>query len=235
MLGRPLQAFSQLAAQIGQAIVLHLQQQGHRPIAIDIRGTQITPQAHAGDALCIDLPRTAVLAHMHARYGFQGKKEEEKSSAPVSTTETRIRAALMEAIRTAISSALPSSSTTPHHVQCWEWKGFLHIGDSAPTLLTITMDRATSHLVSVHVSKAQKPAIPPGKPSAPMAPLPIQLVAQLAEKNITAADVQALQPGAVLPIALERTIVLLNDTPMLSACVAEHQGKLHLTAFETLE
>jgi hypothetical protein len=39
----------------------------------------------------------------------------------------------------------------------------------------------------------------------------------------------------VLPIALGTTTVLINGEALLAATVTEHQGKLHLTAFETLE
>ena len=235
MLGRPLQAFSQLAAQIGQAIVLHLQKQGHRHIPIEVCGAKITPQTQASDALHIDLPRPVVLAHMEARYGFQGSQPQMEGNAPVSTTEKRIQAALIEAVRAAVMSALPLSTHQPHHVQCWKWEGYVRIGGAEPSLLSIAMDKATSHQVNACIAQTSQPVAPKNATAAPLAPLPIQLVAQLAEKSITAADVQALQPGTVLPITLERTVVLLNNAPMLSASVAEHQGKLHLTAFETLE
>ena len=59
--------------------------------------------------------------------------------------------------------------------------------------------------------------------------------ALLLEKTVTAADIQQLHVGSVLPIHLERARVALNGQAMLTASVAEHQGKLHLTAFETLE
>jgi hypothetical protein len=32
-----------------------------------------------------------------------------------------------------------------------------------------------------------------------------------------------------------RAVTLINGAPLLRATVAEHQGKLHLTAFETLD
>ena len=61
------------------------------------------------------------------------------------------------------------------------------------------------------------------------------MTARLLEKTVSTADVQTLRTGSVLPIALGATTVLLNGEALLAATVTEHQGKLHLTAFETLE
>lgn len=236
LLGRPVQVFEALASLLGQRIAQQLQQTGHRSIALTVREAQFIPAprkaSNETEQLCIDLSRHTVQALMAQRYGFTCQSSDlTESTAAVSATELRIARSLHDAIERAVHHTLPSAeaATTP---QPWQWQGQIQVGDLPPQMLSIGLTPATNASLEHLVAQHRKPlrATP-----ASNEPLMVELQALLAQKTITAADMQQLRVGSMLPITLDRAKVLLNGQVMLSASVAEHQGTLHLTAFETLE
>lgn len=241
MLGRPVQAFDQLAALLAHRVEAHMQQTGHRPVAIRIGHAHFTPLRAAAPAqLHTTLARATVQAHMAARYGFvQDNAGATADTQPAGPTEQRIAAALLEAVRTATRETLtlptaPPAGTAP--ASTWQWQAQIQVADSAWQPLHTELDTASSlaleHLALQLRRNRQTQAPLHGTPAAP---LHVSLSARLLEKTVSTAAIQALRTGSVLPIALGRTTVLINGEALLSASVAEHQGKLHLTAFETLE
>jgi flagellar motor switch protein FliM len=72
-----------------------------------------------------------------------------------------------------------------------------------------------------------------------MPPLParlqLKLTAHLTSKEIPLGDLLEMRVGDVIPIMLGRTDVLLDDSCLFTATVAENQGKLCLTYFEDVE
>lgn len=243
MLGRPLQAFDHVAAQVANAVLEQLQHSGFRPVAMRLEDAQFSPlraNSDEGDAgLQAHIARASVQAHMAARYGFAADADASSSDAlPPSATEMRITAALQAAVCEGVQTALalPHEVPSPLHSQRWQWTAQLHIGAQPPSPLQVELDVLHSHYLEARVARFRHEVLHTRSAPACAAPaLHITLVARLTEKEFSAADIQALQLGSVLPISLGRATVLLNDEAMLSASVAEHQGKLHLTAFETLE
>jgi flagellar motor switch protein FliM len=81
--------------------------------------------------------------------------------------------------------------------------------------------------------KAQK------KNSAPPQPLParlqLALTARLLEKEVTLGTLLDLRVGDVIPVTLGVTDVLIGDSRLFTAGVAEHKGKLCLTSFKDVE
>ena len=129
-----------------------------------------------------------------------------------------------------------AAAQSPITASTWQWQAQIQVADSAWQPLNIALDSACCQALEQQVLQLRRtrPASPSATPK-PATPLHIQLTARLLEKTVTTADVQALRTGSVLPIALGATTVLLNGEALLAATVTEHQGKLHLTAFETLE
>lgn len=70
-------------------------------------------------------------------------------------------------------------------------------------------------------------------------PLPsrmrIRLTARLIEKEVTVGSVLDLRAGDVLPIRMGPADVLVGDSRLFTARVAEHKGRLCLTSFEDAE
>jgi flagellar motor switch protein FliM len=65
--------------------------------------------------------------------------------------------------------------------------------------------------------------------------LQVKLEGRLASKEITLANLFDLQVGDVIPVAVGRADVLLDEARLFTAVVAEHKGKLCLTSFEDTE
>jgi flagellar motor switch protein FliM len=73
----------------------------------------------------------------------------------------------------------------------------------------------------------------PGEPLASR--LEVKLDGCLVSKEITLATLFGLQVGDVIPVALGRADVVLDNSRLFTAAVAEHKGKLCLTSFEDAE
>ena len=73
----------------------------------------------------------------------------------------------------------------------------------------------------------------------PQAPLPnrlpLTLQARLLEQELPLGTLLDLHVGDVLPVRLGLADVLVDDSRLFKAAVAEHQGKLCLTSFEDAE
>ena len=72
-----------------------------------------------------------------------------------------------------------------------------------------------------------------GEPLA--ARLEVLLEGRLVSKEVTLAALFGLQVGDVIPVSVGRADVLLDDSRLFTAAVAEHKGKLCLTSFEDAE
>jgi flagellar motor switch protein FliM len=65
--------------------------------------------------------------------------------------------------------------------------------------------------------------------------LEVTLEGRLVSKEVTLATLFGLQVGDVIPVSVGRTDVLLDESRLFTAAVAEHKGKLCLTSFEDAE
>jgi len=65
--------------------------------------------------------------------------------------------------------------------------------------------------------------------------LRVKLEGRLVSKEVTLATLFGLKVGDVIPVAVGRADVLLDDSRLFTAAVAEHKGKLCLTSFEDAE
>jgi flagellar motor switch protein FliM len=65
--------------------------------------------------------------------------------------------------------------------------------------------------------------------------LSVKLEGRLVSKEVTLATLFDLKVGDVIPVSVGRADVLLDDSRLFTAAVAEHKGKLCLTSFEDAE
>lgn len=65
--------------------------------------------------------------------------------------------------------------------------------------------------------------------------LQVKLEGRLVSKEVTLAALFGLKVGDVIPVSVGRADVLLDDSRLFTAAVAEHKGKLCLTSFEDAE
>ena len=65
--------------------------------------------------------------------------------------------------------------------------------------------------------------------------LSVKLEGRLVTKEVTLATLFDLKVGDVIPVSVGRADVLLDDSRLFTAAVAEHKGKLCLTSFEDAE
>ena len=236
LLGRPVTVFDAIAHSLGQQITEHIQNTGHRRIALSMQEAQFNPARSAPQSAephaAITLSRQTVQDLMAERYGFSSPTRPAlDTDCAISTTEARITSHLLQAIRSAVTQKLPevAESTT---TQLWQWQALIQVGSAPAQPLHIHLPATASASLERLVAQQRRPlrATPTSAE-----PLMIDLHAVLAHKHMTAADVQQLRVGSIVPIPMERAKVSLNGQAMLSASVAEHHGILHLTAFENLD
>lgn len=61
--------------------------------------------------------------------------------------------------------------------------------------------------------------------------IPLRLSARLLRRRMTLGEVMDLRPGDVIPVSFQTADVLIKDSRLFTATVAEHKGGLWLTAF----
>ena len=237
LLGRPLPALKALAILLSQHVTQQIQASGHRSLELAVEDAELVPCCATSAAPTtptqVRFARTTVLQLMALRYGFETTADTDPTT-PRTRTEERIDAALQARVAEALALCL----APVQHVQAvattqrWQWQASLRVGQHPAEMLCIALGPAQSAQLEFLINQ-QRPRHNTKTPKPE--PLLIDLHAFLLEKTVTAADLQNLHVGSILPITLERARIALNGQAMLTASVAEHQGKLHLTAFETLE
>lgn len=90
-----------------------------------------------------------------------------------------------------------------------------------------------SRLLRALAPARRRAALP--DPAALPAHLRLTLTARLIEKPITLGALLDLRVGDVIPTTLGNADVLIDDSRLFTASIAEHKGKLCLTSFEDME
>jgi flagellar motor switch protein FliM len=106
--------------------------------------------------------------------------------------------------------------------------------------LRILLDEAWSNSLLQALAPVRKRAAHPtgGNPVTAKsigAQLQVTLIARLLEKRVTVGTLLDMRPGDVIPVSLRTSDVLIGDSRLFRAAVAEHRGKLWLTSFENVE
>lgn len=249
-LGRPVHLLPRFTQQLGEALagLFRAQRRRHRA-HYQLGALQLSPglaglpsdrwlsaQGELGQLAC-RIERGLLLRLMAQRYG-----ETESSEGPPAetATEERLQLQLGRQLIEVLLQTLGMPAELPLHagplgpVGPGSWllripvhdEGFqseLLIALEAPWIDRLLRD------LSAQMPARRAPAGPEGEPLARR--LKLKLEARLLEKTLSLGELLDLRPGDVLPARLQTADVRVDGSRLFTAAVAEHQGKLCLTAF----
>lgn len=208
---------------------------------------------------CLD--RVVLLSVLHYRYGLHdglgqaGRPQQAVADGtPETATETRLASMLgLQMVNTLAAridtppEAFDAPACEPHEFtpvlaspsMQWGWTVSARIREAAHEVegqLRFTLDETWMARLLTQLA----PPRSPGKELAPAgaavaAKLPLHLVARLVEQELPLGDVLDLRVGHVIPVSLGAADVLVDDSRLFQASVAEHKGKLCLTSFADAE
>ncbi|AKJ30372.1 FliM/FliN family flagellar motor switch protein [Caldimonas brevitalea] len=212
--------------------------------------------SHAKGPIHFAIERSVLLAVLAYRYGAPGGSPAVAASAdalPETRTEERLATALghhlVEMLAARMAAGLSETIESPAE------PGFRASGRQTPrgaawTLRAAVIDAAMNVSGSVSfrlddawmtqlLSRLAPPRKRPADPAIDTPSLPqrlqLTLSARLLEKELPLGDLIELRVGDLIPVRLGPTEVLVDDARLFTATVAEHQGKLCLTAFTVAE
>lgn len=212
---------------------------------------------YAGDAgrIGLAMPRTLVLRLLQCRYDLQDAPAAELGGAVTASEERlshKLGLQLAQALARRIEQGLPPpgaaapegpapslafQAEVAQPTGLWQIELVLFEAEHGSRhLLRLSLDDAWMHRLLDRLGQAR--TLPRDQATANGLPLAsrlkLRLVARLVQQRLPLGAILDLQPGSVLPIPQPATVVLVKDSPLFSASVAEHKGRLWLTAFQDL-
>jgi flagellar motor switch protein FliM len=201
----------------------------------------------------VALERPLLLALLDWRYGRKAApSERDLGKERVTATEERLGVVLTQQLTEVLFGRVaaglaeaglaadagpshPPLVTTAPAATSWAIRLVLRSGSGVAGQIWIGLDQ-------VLMASILRGLLPDGKSrSEPLSAEPLEgrlqvkLDGRLVSKEITLATLFGLQVGDVIPISVGRADVLLDDSRLFTAAVAEHKGKLCLTSFEDAE
>lgn len=194
--------------------------------------------------------RTVLLTLLACRYGGDapGQPVTPGEMPPETATEERLLQSLGQTlVRTALAridvglrespsgttrTPLPGGQPAPPPIGAWLLKASVRgAGDAHVGHLLFSLDESCMDTLLTHLS--------PPRNGLASAPTPVDLAdtlrltlrARLVQQQLPLGQILDLRPGDVIPIRLATTDVLIRESVLFRATVAEHQGKLCLTSF----
>ena len=212
---------------------------------------------YAGDAgrIGLAMPRTLVLRLLQCRYDLQDAPVTDPAAA-VTASEERLSHKLGQQLAQVLARRIeeglpPPGATTPEAAApqlafqaeiaqpTGLWQIELVLSEPQPEgrhVLRLSLDDGWMHRLLDRLGQAR--TLPRDTATANGLPLAnrlkLRLVARLVQQRLPLGAILDLQPGSVLPIPQPATVVLVKDSPLFTASVAEHKGRLWLTAFQDL-
>lgn len=206
------------------------------------------------------MPRALVLRLLRCRYGAADAPAApdlpEALDGPVTASEERLShklgLQLVQALARRIDTGMPppgaaaADTATPalafveeSALPAGPWQLELELVEpqnDGVHPLRFSLDERWLHRLLDRLSQGRTLAREPaGMPAQPLAhQLKLRLVTRLVQQRLPLGAVLDLQPGSVLPIPQPAAVVLVKESPLFSASVAEHKGRLWLTAFQDL-
>jgi flagellar motor switch protein FliM len=99
--------------------------------------------------------------------------------------------------------------------------------------IQLTLDDAGTACLLRHLASTQRRRAPARAHPTPLkSRLHFRLVARLLQKDLTLGELLDIGVGDLIPVSLRAADVLIDDSRLMTATVAEHKGKLCLTNFE---
>lgn len=203
------------------------------------------------------VPRALVLRLLLCRYGGAAEAPVEPDTVAITASEERLSNKLGQQLALALAhridaglppagvAAEPASpdAAVPFHSESalptglWQLDLVLaEAGQAARHVLRFSLDDGCMHQLLDRLGRGRSLA----RDAAAMTALPLserlklRLTARLVQQRLPLGAILDLQPGSVLPIPQPTAVVLIKDSPLFSASVAEHKGRLWLTAFQDL-
>ena len=259
-LGRPVHLLKDFASELRTLIEDLLRQMLNRryragyalgDIAIEPAGTLLPPGTwlsaeHRPGRLSCLLERGLVLSVMHYRYGAQVPQLGAADVTPAETsTEERLAGLLGQQILQGLATRLIDTGTAAVSFapalrlapapDAWLIRvPVREVSQGLDSTLLLAIDGAwMNQLLREREPQRAAPAAATALPQARelAARLPLKLAARLLQTEMPLGDLMDLKPGAVIPVSLKATEVLVDGARLFTASVAEHQGKLCLTSF----
>lgn len=263
-LGRPFHRLHAFARQLQERYASYFERRFNRRYGIELAVTDAailrSGELPAGEhwrqyrsptgLISVALDRVLLLALLDYRYG--GKEAAQQSAAvddtlPETETEQRFNAmlgldlldVLVEGIRSAQQAPAPggfrpdlaSRPACALGIRIGLEDRLRGIGGA---LLLALDDAWLTQLLSGIAQKVGRSA--PAVHTQPLAnKMQIALTARLLSMEMTLGDVLDIRPGDVIPVSIGDAEVLVGDSRLFTAAVAEHNGKLWLTSFADQE
>lgn len=201
------------------------------------------------------LDRSLVLRILQCRYGLRDGAGADPASAPVTATEERLAQKLglqfVQALALRIHGGLGALGAAPADSALGEMAWRAESADAVGAwVLTVRMDEPQTGLRSALQFSLDEAfmglllgQLAAGR-SAPRKDLAkdetqllaqrlqIRLVARLLHRRMALGEVLDLRPGDIIPVSFQAADVLVKDSRLFTATVAEHKGGLWLTAFK---
>lgn len=228
-------------------------------VDIDTTGQSARPgrwlsHAFAGGRIGCALDRSLVLSALAYRYGLHGSGQEAytvSTEVPETATEERLTAMLSQQLAETLAARIaaaghaddgeapppPASTqvgpTSPPRSACLITARVRESIHGITGNLHLAIDDAWLTQLLDQLSPAQRKR---GKSSTYTPPLAtclhFKLEARLLQKELTLGELLDIRCGDVIPVSLRAADILVGDTRLFTATVAEHKGKLCLTTFE---
>jgi flagellar motor switch protein FliM len=211
-----------------------------------------TYSAARGNIAC-SIERNVLLTVLEYRYGRQhGAIQAALPAGParITTTEERLGVSLgMQLVKVLAAriDAWDRAAEVPHDFTAvsaspprkGSWIVSVALQDKATGVegsLWFSIDNAWMTQLLRGLASARDTLYKPlANPQPLSARLQVTLTGHLMSKEILLGELLDVRVGDVIPIKLSRTDVLLDESRLFTAAVAEHHGKLCLTSFEDVE
>ncbi|HTN67460.1 MAG TPA: FliM/FliN family flagellar motor C-terminal domain-containing protein [Burkholderiaceae bacterium] len=201
-----------------------------------------------GRQLGFAIERHMLLKILDQRYGRRDEQAQATVPARVTATEERLAVRLGQQLVQALIARLEADAqtvtsaptqhpwtstpmTTPPKGR-WTLRIVLtEVRSEEQGVLWLTLDDTWfAELLKGLAPVGRKIAATPSQPLAER--LQVSVCGRLTSKEIPLEALLELRVGDVVPIRIGRTDVLLDDAPLFTATLAEHNGKLCLTSFK---
>jgi len=209
---------------------------------------------HGAGRVAFSMDRRLLLSILAYRYGAASVPEADGEPQPETATEERLCGLLGKQFVATLAqrvALLPGADTTwsaesgepaeipltPPVERTWLLRAELvEPGHGISGELLFALDEAWMSRILRGVAPAAERTRPGKLPPKPLAArLPLVLVARLLEKELPLGALLDARVGDVIPMQLGPTEVLIGNSLLFRAAVAEHKGKLCLTSFEDVE
>ncbi|NML63331.1 hypothetical protein HHL21_20010 [Massilia sp. RP-1-19] len=216
--------------------------------------------AGSAGAMAFSIGRAGLLSILNYRYGRRGQAPgpaPDPATVKVTATEERLAVVLGQQVcvvlaqrvaanlaragqgAAAIAAAAPIQPRPALAPVAGSWTVGVTLRDihsGEPLTYWITLDQALMAAVLQGLAPERLRERATRQSGVPLgSTLQVRLDGRLVSKEITLETLFALKLGDIIPVSLGRAQVLLDESPLFSAAVSEHNGTLCLTSFEDTE